>query len=188
MVRTDKYISLDDIYRYDKLLDLHIQSHKVKKGEVFLKQGHKCDYFYYITKGLMRIFYFDLDGNEVTHWFSNEDMMITSPDSFYNDRENILNFEALEDCDFLLVTREHLKTASKNIPNFDVIYRKLIVDFTVALSRRVMSVHTESAEYRYLKLIKEYPTIFHRAKLSHIASYLGITIQSLSRIRKKLIS
>lgn len=188
MVRTDKYVTLQDIYKWSDILGLKIDRAEVKKGEVFLKQGQKCDYFYYIIEGLMRMFYYDREGHQVTHWFSSQDMMITSPDSFFNNNENILNFEALEDCELLLVTREHLKLASKNVPGFDVVYRKLIVDFTILLSRRVMSIHTESAEYRYLQLIKQHPNIFRRTKLSHIASYLGITIQSLSRIRRKLIS
>ena len=188
MVQTDKYIALQDIYEWSDKLGLKIDGVEVKKGGVFLKQGQKCDYFYYIIEGLMRIFYYDHEGHEVTHWFSSQDMMITSPDSFFNGNENILNFEALEDCKLLLVTHEHLEAASKNVPGFDVVFRKLIVDYTIQLSRRIMSIHTESAEYRYLQLIKYHPNIFHRTKLSHIASYLGITIQSLSRIRRKLIS
>ncbi|WP_299535675.1 Crp/Fnr family transcriptional regulator, partial [Ulvibacterium sp.] len=184
LVRTDKYIKLQDILQWADTLDLNIESIRVKKGNVFLEQGHKCSYFYYIVSGLMRIFYYDREGHQVTHWFSSQDMMITSPDSFFNNNENILNFEALEDCELLLVTRDHLKTASRNVPGFDTLYRKLIVDFTILLSRRVMSIHTESAEYRYLQLIKQYPGIFHRTKLSYIASYLGVTQQSLSRIRK----
>jgi len=188
LVRTYKYIALDDIHKWADRLGLSIERAEVKKGDLFLKQGQKCDYFYYIMSGLMRIYYYDLEGNQITHWFSSQDMMITSPDSFFQGNENILNFEALEDCTLLLVTKEHLKIASKNIPGFNTVYQKLIVDFTIKLSRRIMSMNTESAEHRYLNLIKEYPSIFQRTKLSHIASYLGITIQSLSRIRKKLVS
>ncbi len=188
MVKTDKYVSLEEIKKWSDILGLEIETQQVKKRTLFLKQGQKCNYFYYIVKGLMRMYYYDLEGNEVTHWFSDKDMMITSPDSFYHKNENFLNFEALEDCELLLVTREHLKIASKNVPGFDILYRRMLVDFVILFSRRVMSIHTESAEYRYLRLIKDYPNIFQRTKLSHIASYLGIKIQSLSRIRKKLIS
>ncbi|NAS29495.1 cyclic nucleotide-binding domain-containing protein [Flavobacteriaceae bacterium R38] len=188
MVRTDKYITLEGIYKWIDTLNLEIDSMEVKKGDVFLKQGQKCDYFYFVIDGLIRMYYYDLDGNEVTHWFSSQNMMVTSPDSFFQKNENILNLEALEDSKLLLITYEHIEIASKEIPGFNSLFRKLLVDFIVKMSRRVMGIHTQSAEYRYLKLIEQYPNIFHRTKLSHIASYLGITIQSLSRIRKKLIS
>ncbi|MEM9329664.1 MAG: Crp/Fnr family transcriptional regulator, partial [Bacteroidota bacterium] len=64
--------------------------------------------------------------------------------------------------------------------------RQMNSEFAMVLSRRVMSIHTETAEDRYLRLMKEHPLLFQKAKLSHIASFLGITQQSLSRIRKNI--
>lgn len=187
MVKTDKYISKENLWEWDKKLELNLETITVKKGTIFLEQSQKCDYFYFISEGLTRMFYYDLEGQQVTHWFSAQDMMITSPDSFFHNNENILNFEALEESELILVTLAQFEKISKEVIGFEVLFRNMIVDFALNLSRRVMSIQTESAEYRYLMLIKQYPTIFQRTKLSHIASYLGVTQQSLSRIRRKLV-
>ncbi|UTW64078.1 Crp/Fnr family transcriptional regulator [bacterium SCSIO 12741] len=149
-------------------------------------EGQRCNYFYYILKGFIRVYYIDLEGNEVTHWFTPEDCMITSPLSFFKDEENILFFEALEDTEALLINRQQLDTIINQFKSTEEAVRHLYAEFAMVFSRRIMSIHTESAEDRYLKLLKDYPLLFQKAKLSHIASFLGITPQSLSRIRKNI--
>ena len=188
LVNTDKYVSLDNILKWDKILNLKIATLSAKKGELILEHGFKCDYFYFVSKGIVRAYYYDLEGNEVTHWFTSENMLITSPDSFFRNKENIVNIEALEDSELYLITRNQIDTILENIKGADKLFLNLIIDFTITFSDRVRSIHTESAEYRYIKLIQKHPNIFNKAKLSHIASYLGIRVQSLSRIRKRLIS
>ena len=152
-----------------------------------MKQKQRCHYFYFVSKGFIRLYYLDLEGREITHWFSAENMMITSPFSFFKEETNILNFQALEDTKLILVTRDQLDSFCDQIDHANKSFQSLFVEFAMRLSRRVMSIHTESAEYRYLKLLEEHPLIFQKAKLAHIASYLGITQQSLSRIRKNLV-
>ena len=72
------------------------------------------------------------------------------------------------------------------MPSLNEAFRKINSEFAMVLSRRIMSIHTQTAEERYLHLMKEHPDLFQKAKLSHIASFLGITQQSLSRIRKNI--
>lgn len=188
MVNTDKYVSLNDILKWDKELNLNVQTLTIKKGDFILEQGYKCDYFYFVSKGFVRAFYYDLEGNEITHWFSRENMVITSPDSFFRNKENTANIEALEDAELYLLTKDNIDVIIDNIESSDRLFLNLIIDFAIEFSGRIRSIHTESAEFRYLKLIEQHPNIFNRAKLSHIASYLGIRVQSLSRIRKRLVS
>ncbi|MEO1652932.1 MAG: Crp/Fnr family transcriptional regulator, partial [Bacteroidota bacterium] len=145
-------------------------------------------YFYFVKEGFIRLYYFDQTGRDITHWFSAQNMLITSPFSFYKDEPNILNFEALEASEFILITLDQWNQLSEDSKKARKALRHLSREFSMRLSRRIMSIHTESAEDRYLNLLEEHPLIFQKAKLAHIASYLGITQQSLSRIRKNLAS
>lgn len=185
MVQLDKFIPVAKMQQFAGALGLEMLQQSAQKGEVFLSAGQKCDYLYLVKTGFVRVYYYDLNGNEMTHWFSGENAVITSPFSFLRNEENILYFEALEDTEMVLFS----KAASDMVANnelFAPIIREVYGEFIMIMSRRVMSIHTETAEQRYLKLIEQYPYLLDKAQLSHVASYLGIKPQSLSRIRKKL--
>ena len=186
MIRSDRFIRAKDLLDWNLSLNLGLNSSLKQRGEIFLEEGQHCDYFYYVIKGFVRVYYLDLDGNEITHWFSGSDSMITSPFSFFKKETNILYFEALEDTELLLLSHNQLDAIISQSKSTEKAYRNLLAEFAMVLSRRIMSIHTESAENRYLNLINQHPLLFQKAKLSHIASFLGITPQSLSRIRKNI--
>lgn len=186
MFQSDHLVSKEQLLEWGQEIGIEFSTQKVKKGDVFLEGNQRCQYFYYIERGFIRIFYFDLEGRELTHWFSSENMMITSPFSFLKDEHNILNFEALEDSELILITKKQWGLLRDTNPKANRAILGLSAEFAMRLSRRVMSIHTESAEHRYVKLLEDHPLIFQKAKLVHIASYLGVTQQSLSRIRKRL--
>ena len=186
MFSVKPYIDIRKLVKWNIEFDLKLTSKVAKKGEVFLKEGQRCDHLYYILNGFTRVYYLDLAGNEITHWFCAEDSMITSPFSFLKRESNILFFEALEDTELLLINASQLEKLILHLPELGEAFRHINAEFAMVLSRRIMSNHTETAEERYLKLLKEHPLLFQKAKLSHIASFLGITQQSLSRIRKNL--
>jgi len=186
MFSSEPYINYEDLVRWNIEFDLRLIHKTVKKGEVFLKEDQRCDHLYYIIDGFTRVYYLDLDGNEITHWFCAKDSIITSPFSFVKGERNILFFEALEDTRLLLIHSRQLEKLIAHLPELGEAFRHINAEFAMVLSRRVMSIHTETAMERYLKLLEEHPLLFQKAKLSHIASFLGITQQSLSRIRKNL--
>ncbi len=186
MFQSSQIVSKDDLLTWGEKLSIEFKTQVARKGEIFLKHDQRCFYFYYVSKGFVRLFYLDLEGKEITHWFSSEHMMITSPFSFFKNEPNILNFEALEDTELILVTREQYFELYEKDDKANKAFFDLSAEFAMRLSRSVMSIHTETAQFRYLKLLEEHPLIFQKAKLAHIASYLGITQQSLSRIRKNL--
>lgn len=186
MFPSEHYISPQKLSEWNQSLNLGLKELSVKKGEIFLKAGQACHHFYFVQKGLVRLYYLDLDGNEITHWFSTANMLITSPFSFMKKEENILSFEALEDSTLTLIDRNQWNAIISRAKLGEVAIRNLYADFAMTLSRRVMSIHTQTAEERYLKLLEEHPYLIQKAKLNHIASYLGVTPQSLSRIRKNL--
>ena len=187
MFQSDQFLSKENLLEWSSELDLTLKSITAAKNEVFLEHKQKCHYFYFISKGFIRLYYLDLEGREITHWFSAENMMITSPFSFFKGETNIINFQALEETSMLGLTKAHINALREHHPRANEAFQNLFLEFAMSLSRRIMSIHTETAEYRYLKLLEQHPLIFQKAKLAHIASYLGIKQQSLSRIRKNLI-
>lgn len=186
MFSSKPYLHITDLLTWDGEYALGLKNESVNKGLVFLKQGQKCDYLYYVVSGFVRVYYLDLDGNEITHWFGAKDSIITSPFSYVKGETNILFFEALEDTELLLITSHQIEKLIKSLPQVGVAFRHMNAEFAMVLSRRIMSLHTQTAEERYLRLMEEHPLLFQKAKLSHIASFLGVTQQSLSRIRKNI--
>ncbi|MEM1002117.1 MAG: Crp/Fnr family transcriptional regulator [Bacteroidota bacterium] len=187
MVTPNQFITSKELLDWNIEFNLGLNQMSVKKGKVFLEEGQKCNYFYFVLKGIVRLYYYDLDGHEITHLFSSENTMITAPFSYFKNEPNDLYLQALEDTELLIITLEQLNTIFKKIDYLGARIRDLYLEYILLFSRRVMSIHTKTAEQRYLKLMDSHPYLFQQAKLTHIASYLGITIQSLSRIRKNLL-
>lgn len=185
MFRTS-FITAKKLFDWNIELSLGLKSIDVKKRDLVLEEGQRCDYLFFVLKGCLRMYYLDLQGNQVTHWFTAENSIVTSPFSFFKQEKNILSIEALEDTELILITATQLRTIIKEVRNADSEIRNLYTEFAMNFSRRIMDIHTKTAEERYLKFIEEYPDLIKRVKLSHIASYLGVTQQSLSRIRKNI--
>ena len=186
MFSSKPYIDVNDLDQWDIEFDLGLKRKSAQKGDVFLKEGQSCYFLYFILGGFVRVYYLDREGKEVTHWFCGKDAIITSPYSYLKRGPNILFFEALEDTELLLLSADQLEKLIQQMPDLGDAFRHINAEFAMVLSRRIMGIHTETAEERYLRLMKEHPHLFQKAKLSHIASFLGITQQSLSRIRKNL--
>jgi hypothetical protein len=106
---------------------------------------------------------------------------------FFKQEENILYFEATEETELILLNSNQLEIIINKIEYSGDAIRNLFAEFGMVMSRRVMSIHTQTAEERYLSLMNNYPEVFQKAKLTQVASFLGITPQSLSRIRKQII-
>ncbi len=186
MFSAKPYLDIHKLIKWDDDFGLGLKNKVIKKGEIFLKEGQKCDYLYYIKKGFTRVYYLDLEGNEITHWFCDQNTIITSPFSYLKGEPNILFFEALENTECLLISAAQIQKLIHHLPVLNESFRHMNAEFAMVLSRRIMSIHTETAEERYLNLMRAHPLLFKKAKLSHIASFLGITQQSLSRIRKNI--
>ncbi|MBD0404053.1 Crp/Fnr family transcriptional regulator [Flammeovirga sp. EKP202] len=186
MFSSKPYLDINKLVKWNLEFDLGLTNKSVKKGDVFLKEGQPCKHLYYILKGFVRIYYLDLEGNQITHWFCADDAIITSPFSYVKGERNILYFEAMEDTELVLISASQLNTLIQHVPELGEGMRQMNAEFAMILSRRIMSIHTQTAEERYLNLMEQHPLLFQKAKLSQIASFLGITQQSLSRIRKNL--
>ena len=175
-----KIAKLTDLF--DEELDSIIKRTEVKKGEFLFEEGSICHQVFFIEKGLARIYYYSNSGKEITSWFFEENSFFTAIDSFYYHKPTRVFCETLEDSVIYsikyseledLINKEHGARLA-----FYVLYElmKRMTDF-------IVSIKFQSAEDRYNNMLKDYPSIFQRVSLGYIASYLGITQETLSRIR-----
>jgi len=156
-----------------------------EKKEIIVQANHVCNYLYLIETGLLRSYYFDLKGNDITHWFASESMLMTIPPSFFNREESQFNLEAIERTTVRAFSIDLLENAFEKHRIIETFCRVMVTQTMISLGKKVINMQTKSAEERYKDLKANYPGISKRASLGQIASYLGITQQSLSRIRSK---
>jgi CRP-like cAMP-binding protein len=156
----------------------------VGKNEFLLKEGKISDHYYFIETGFLRAFAIDTEGNEVTTGFYGTGNLVFEVSSFFTRQPARENIQALTDCTGLYLTYEQLNHLFHSLQEFREFGRSILVKGYAALKDRMLSMITETAEERYESLLKSNPEIFQNAPLKYIASYLGITDTSLSRIRK----
>ncbi len=166
-------------------LDKHLTEGSIKKGTYLLKSGHVCTHVYFIKKGILRG-YVKETAKEITTWISSENDMVTSISSFDDQIPAIENIQALEDCEFLSITFADFQNLYVEIPEFNIVGRKLIQRYYRNSEARAFVARLSKAEYKYEYFLRNNPQLLNRLAIKHIASYLGITLETLSRIRKKL--
>jgi CRP-like cAMP-binding protein len=160
-------------------------SKEISKNNFLLKEGKICNEYYFLENGFMRAFAHDTDGNDVTTNFYSNNQVVFEVSSFFNRTVSKENIQATEDCAGWYITYEQLNNLFHSLPEFREFGRAILVKGFTSLKVRMLSVITETAEQRYNALLRSNPEIFQHAALKHIASYLGITDTSLSRIRKE---
>lgn len=161
-------------------------SHKhIAKNQLQLTAGKICDEYLFLEKGYMRAFAYDTQGNEITTNFCAPGQVLFEISSFFNRTRSKENIQALTDCEGWFITYEQLNQLFHGLPEFREFGRSVLVKGFAELKGRMLATITETAEERYAQLLQNNPDIFQHAPLKHIASYLGITDTSLSRIRKE---
>ncbi|MEO7313939.1 MAG: Crp/Fnr family transcriptional regulator [Ginsengibacter sp.] len=156
---------------------------KLRKKQYLLQDGDVCKYTAFVEKGLLRTFTVDGKGNDHVLQFSMEGWWIADLYSFYTGEISSYNIEALEDCELLLITEPNYEILLNKIPILERYFRILIQNNLIATQRRLMDSMSVQAEEKYLKLIDNFPDCLQRIPQHMIASYLGITRETLSRIR-----
>lgn len=160
---------------------------EIMKNDFLLKEGKINDEYFYLEEGFMRAFAHDTNGDDVTTNFYSSGQVVFEVFSFFNRVPSKENIVASEDCSGWVITYEQLNHLFHSLPQFREFGRSVLVKGFSSLKNRMLSHITETAEQRYEALLKTNPEIFHHAQLKHIASYLGITDTSLSRIRKEYL-
>jgi CRP-like cAMP-binding protein len=161
-------------------------SKKLKKHQFLLNEGDVCKYLGFVNSGCLRQYSIDNKGTEHIIQFAIEDWWVSDSHSFLSGLPATYNIDALQDSEVLLLERSAREELLDSCPKMERFFRLLIEANHVATQQRIADSLGASAEERYLKFIKTYPKLFEQVPQNHIASYLGITPQSLSRIRKEL--
>lgn len=159
---------------------------KLRKRQYLLNAGDVCQYIAFVEKGLLRSFSVDEGGHEHVMQFAMEGWWISDMASFLCGDPAIHNIEALEDSELLLLTKTAMDQMIDQIPSMERYFRLLMQNSIIALQRRIRVVQTYTAEEIYLKLMEVQPEIISRVPQQYVASYLGITPETLSRIRKQV--
>jgi len=157
----------------------------IAKNNFLLKEGRISNEYFFLENGFIRAFAHDINGNDVTTNFYSSNQLVFEVSSFFNRGISKENYQATEDCEGWFITYEQLNNLFHSLPEFRDFGRAILVKGFSSLKMRMLSVITETAEQRYQTLLKTNPEIFQHAALKHIASYLGVTDTSLSRIRKE---
>jgi CRP-like cAMP-binding protein len=161
-------------------------SKKIRRKQFVLQEGEVCRHITFVNSGCLRAYTVDGNGEEHVIQFAIEDWWISDLHSFLSDKPATYNIDALEDSDVLLLEKEARDRMLESVPKLERFFRLLQEANYVASHRRIEDSLSASAEERYLNFLHMYPTLVQRLSQNQIASYLGITPQSLSRIRKEL--
>lgn len=157
----------------------------VPKNQNLQQIGQTCRTIYFVKEGLARIFYLKED-NEVTEYFAFENDLIIRAESLFTGKPSQKAIQALEMTVFIGIPAEQLFALFDTFPEIERLFRKIIEQAYVHTVHRMEAIQFHSAEERYAQLLEEKPDLIKRISLKHIASYLGITQVSLSRIRASI--
>lgn len=157
-----------------------------KKRQFVLQEGDVCRHLTFVTSGCLRDFTVDHKGEEHIIQFAIPDWWISDLGSFLTGSASTHAIEAIQDSEVLMLEREAREKMLMAVPDMERFFRLLLESNYVATHRRINDSLSASAEQRYLTFLKTYPALVEQIPQNHIASYLGITPQSLSRIRKEL--
>lgn len=166
-------------------IEPRLRQRSFRKGDVLLREGQVCTDVYFILSGLIRL-YVVADGKEICRQFFFENSFVSEYQSFLNQQPAFLSMDVLEDTEVLTFTWEDMQYFYREIPSFQLVGRKIAEYLFLKITERVNSFLTESPEVRYQNLVDSRPKVLQRIPQYMIASYLGITPEHLSRLRKKL--
>ncbi len=154
------------------------------KDDFILRAGQTSNHTSWILKGLIRSYY-EKDGEEITTKFLWEGAPVTSIYSYYNRKPGNENIVALEDTILASMHYNHLQELYKNYPAFNIIGRVITEKYLYMLEIEVYNLRKQKAEDRYQFMVKHFPDLLQRVPLKYLATYMGMNLETLSRIRAK---
>lgn len=157
-----------------------------KKGTIVMEQNTIDDATYFVIKGLLRAYTIDENGKEHIIQFAPENWWLNDKNSFYFGEPSLFFIEAIEDTEVIYLTKKFFDTANHLLPCFMAWNTVILHNAIRFMQKRVNLLLSATAEARYLDFMKLYPNLMFRVPQTMIASYLGITPESLSRVRKAL--
>lgn len=179
-----QFVELDDAEKAHLLSIL--KPRKFLKRQFLLQAGDECRYETYVVSGCLKAYFVDADGNSHVVQFAVDDWWISDMDSLTNSTPSTLNIDAVEDTEVLQIEKKDFHELFIKIPKFNTLYRMMLMKAFIAHQRRIVDNLCKPAKERYLDFIQKYRDIEQRVPQHQIASYLGMTPEFLSQIRRKL--
>jgi CRP-like cAMP-binding protein len=159
---------------------------KLRRRQYLLQEGDVCKYQAFVVKGILRSYTIDEKGAEHILQFAPEGWWITDLLSYLTGEPSSFTIDALEEAELLLITHGEWEDLMKKVPKLEHYFRVLIQNHLIATQRRLLQTLSQTAEEKYLKFAQTYPDCLQRVPQHMIASYLGITRETLSRLRKQM--
>lgn len=178
----DRKIGISD-KEFDKFFTL-FKTIEVQKREFLLTEGEKCKHYFFVTEGLTRTFYIDSKGKEVITSFAIENWWLTDIESFINRKRSSLSIQAIEPTKVLAITYEDLEKSYMETPSINTFFRMLTQNMVVAIQKRHNFYMKAEGKDRYEFIVQCLPEFVQRIPLRMLASYIGITPEHLSELRK----
>ncbi|MBS1665499.1 MAG: Crp/Fnr family transcriptional regulator [Bacteroidetes bacterium] len=166
-------------------LNLILKGQTLKKKEFLLRSGEVCSNIYYLEKGLVRVFYTDEEGEQWCSGLLSEGAVCIAVPSFFHRKRSEESIQAIEDTTVYYHSYEELEALYKEFPEYNIIARKLITEYYVLSEERNFWLRKHSAEKKYQFFKERFGDTAGRFPIKDIASYLGIKIETLSRLRGK---
>lgn len=162
-----------------------LKHQSIKKRQFLLQAGEMARYETFVVKGLLRAYTIDKSGGEHIAMFAMEGWWISDLYSFLTQQAGNQNIDALEDTEVLQIEKSDLERLYVEVPKFDRFFRILLQNAFVANQQRILASISQTAEEQYTAFIRKYPSLEQRVPQHQVASYLGITPETISRIRAK---
>ena len=159
---------------------------KVSKGKFLLKPGEYCNDYYYIHKGILRS-YIKYGEKEITIWINPEGEITTAIRSIAGSRLSDEYIQVIENAELVVIPFNAMRELYERFPEMNKVGRMLLEEYYAASEERVFIARLPNAQARYQHFINSRPELLNRIPLKYVASYLGITLETLSRLRAKKI-
>lgn len=171
-----------------ELIKTFFKPKKLKKKQFLVVEGHVCNYLIFVSKGLLKAYNIDDKGNEHINQFSPEGWWTSDMSSFFGGGISFYSIDAMEDSEVLLITSVDFENLTLQVPVMDRYFRLLFQNSLITKERRLISSHTHTAEEKYKHLLENNPDLIKRIPQTLLASYLGLSPETLSRLKKNIVS
>jgi CRP-like cAMP-binding protein len=182
--KLSKWVTLTEAEK--AIFGQHVTVKKLRKHQYFLQEGETCRSVAFVSKGMLRSYLVDEKNNEHIIQFAPEGWFISDISSFINEDKSDLNIDAVEDSELILISKTAHVYLEAAVPEFYKFNYTQYRGAYISLQKRLIDMFTLSIDERYTKLLSIYPDITQRVPQHMIASYLGLTPETLSRVRKRL--
>lgn len=170
----------------ENLIENKLKKLNLKKGVTILKADDKVISQYYVYNGCLRTYFIDKSGKEHTLQFAINDWWISDYTAFFTTTKAVMHIETIEEATIYQISKKNMEDLFIEIPQLETFFRKKMEKAFASFQNRILANLAQSAKERYVSFINTYPNIEQTVKNYHIASYLGITTETLSRIRKEI--